>query len=72
MQLCKVQCSCNCAKNDDSASITVARVTWTYNGDVNSASGEDWEETSSSVISTKASFNGGSNKETVNINKTCS
>ena len=44
---------------------------WTYEGDVNSASGENWKETSSSVISTRASFNGDSNEETLNVNKTC-
>ena len=44
---------------------------WTYKGDMNSASGENWKEASSSTISTEASFNGDSNKENLNVNKTC-
>ena len=38
---------------------------------VNSASGENWKEPSSSTISTETSFNSDSNEETPNINKTC-
>ena len=37
---------------------------------MNSASGENWKEPSSSTISTEGAFNSGSNKETVNVNKT--
>ena len=36
---------------------------WTYKGDVNSASGENWKELSPSTISSEASFNGDSNKD---------
>ena len=36
---------------------------------MNSSSGENWKETSSSAISTEASFNG--DGETLNVNKTC-
>ena len=38
---------------------------------MNSASGENWKEASSSTISTEALFNGDSNKENLNVNKTC-
>ena len=58
-------------KHDDSTSWSVAMVMWTYKGDVNSASGENWKEASSSAISAEASFNGDSNEETLNVNKTC-
>ena len=44
---------------------------WTYNNDVNSVSGENWKEPSSSTISAEASFNSDNNDETVNVNKTC-
>ena len=37
------------------------KVKWTYQGDVNSASGENWEEPLSSAVSTKAPFNGDCN-----------
>ena len=37
---------------------------------MNSASGENWKEPWSSTISTEASFNGDSNEENVNVNKT--
>ena len=47
--------------------MSVARVMRTSR--VNSASGENWKETSSSTISTEASFNG--DEETFNVNKTC-
>ena len=43
---------------------------WTFMGDVNSASGENWKEPSSSTISTEALFNGDSKKETLYVNKT--
>ena len=46
-----------------SASVSVARVMWTYKGDVNSASGENWKEPSSSTISTEIAFNSDSNEE---------
>ena len=38
---------------------------------MNSASGENWKEPSSSTRSKEASFNGDSNEETLNINKIC-
>ena len=38
---------------------------------MNSSSGENRKQTSSSTISTEASFNGDSNAETLNINETC-
>ena len=40
-------------------------------GDVNSASGENWEEPSSSTISSEELFNDNSNDETLNPNRTC-
>ena len=55
----------------DSASVSIARVTWTYKGDVNSASGESWKESSSSTISKETSFNNDYNKATHNAIKTC-
>ena len=36
-----------------------------------SPSRENWKEPSLSTISTEASFNGNSNKETLNVHKTC-
>ena len=48
-----------------SASVSLARVMWTYNGDVNSASGENWKEPSSSQISPEASFIDDSSEETL-------
>ena len=44
---------------------------WTYKGDANSASGENWKEPSSPTLSPKASINGDSNKDSLNVNKTC-
>ena len=44
---------------------------WTYNNDVNSVSGENWKEPSSSTISSDGSFNDNSNKETLIVNKIC-
>ena len=38
---------------------------WTYKGDVNSDSGENWKEPSSEILSTEASFNSDSNEETL-------
>ena len=55
-------------KQRDSASVPVARVMWTYNGDMNSTSGENWKEPSTPI---DVSFNGYSNEETLNVNKTC-
>ena len=49
--------------------MSVTRVMRTYEGDVNSVSGENWKKPSSSTISTEASFNG--DEETLNVNKTC-
>ena len=54
----------------DSASVSVARVMWTYEVEVNSALGETSKEPSSSTISIEASFNN-SNEETLNVNKVC-
>ena len=34
----------SCAKHGDSASLSFARVMWMYEGDMNSASRENWEE----------------------------
>ena len=61
----------NLGKHGDSASLSIAKVMWTYKGDANSALGENWKELSSSAISPEASFNDNSNEETLNINKTC-
>ena len=61
----------SCGKHDDSASVSVAKVMWTYQDDVNSSSGESWKESLSSTISPGASFNGNSNEDTLNANKTC-
>ena len=55
----------------DSASVLVARVMWTFTGDVISASGENYKKPSSSSISPEPSFNGNGNKKTLNVNKTC-
>ena len=41
------------------------------NGDVNSASDENWNEFSSSTVLPEASFNGDGNEEILNVNKTC-
>ena len=61
----------SCTKHGDAASVSVAREMETYNGDGNSASGENWKELSSSKISLEASINGDSNEETLNVSKTC-
>ena len=55
----------------DSALVSLARVMWTYEGEVNSALGETSKEPSSSTISIEASFNDNSNEETLNVNKVC-
>ena len=47
--------------------MSVGKVAWTYKGDVNSASGENWKEPSSSTISTETSFNGDNNEQTPNV-----
>ena len=60
---------CNLNAKSVSASAFVARVMWTYKDDVNWASGEKWKEPSS-TISLEAPFNGDTNEETFNINKT--
>ena len=39
-----------------------------YKTGVNSASGENWKEPSSSTILTDSPFNGDSNEETLNLN----
>ena len=38
---------------------------------MSSASGENWKDPPLSTISTGTSFNGDSNRETLNVNKTC-
>ena len=38
---------------------------------MNSASGENWKESTSSPISTEVSFDSDSNKKALNVNKTC-
>ena len=53
----------------DSAPVSVARVMWTYEDDMNSALGETSKESSSSTVSTGASFNDDSNGEILNVNK---
>ena len=53
------------AVTSNSASVSVARVMWTYKGDRNSALGETSREPSSSTISTEASFNDVFNEETL-------
>ena len=62
---------CSSAKYGDSASVSIARVIGTYDVVVNSASGENWKELSSLRTSPEASFNGDSNEEALNVNKTC-
>ena len=61
VSICFYHCS-SYAKHGDFVSVSVARVMWTYNGDVNSASGKIWKKLSSSTILTEASFNGDSNE----------
>ena len=52
-------------EHGDSSSVSAARVMWTYKGNVNSASGENWKEPSSLARSPEASFNDNSNEETL-------
>ena len=52
------------------ASVSVTRVMWAYNIDVNSALGKNSKEPSSSTILTEPSFNGNSKEEAHNANKT--
>ena len=54
-------------KHDGSAS----KVMWMYNGDMNSASGENWKEPLSWTVTTEALFNGDSKEEALNVNKKC-
>ena len=56
------------AVKSNSASVSVARVLWTYTGDVNSALGETSKERLSSTISTEASFNNIFSEGTLNLN----
>ena len=44
---CFSHCS-RCVKHSDSASVSVARVIWTYKGNMTSTSGENWKEPSTS------------------------
>ena len=50
------------------ASVSVARVMWTYKGDMNSALEETSNEPSSSAISAEVLFNDVCNEETLNVN----
>ena len=68
MNLQKGISSSSCAKHRDSASVSVAKVMWAYKGDMNLASEGNWKEPSTS---TDVSFNGCSDEETFNVNKTC-
>ena len=52
-----------CARCEDGVSASVARVIWTNNIGVNSALDENSRESSSSALSTKASFDYDRNKE---------
>ena len=62
VSVCLLHCSC-CAKHGDPASVSVARVMWTCRCNLDSASGENWKDLSSSTISAEASFDGDSNEE---------
>ena len=57
-------------KHGASSSVSVASGIWTYKSGVNSASGENSKEPSSSTASKEASFNENSKEETLNVNKT--
>ena len=59
----------SCAKYDAVASVSVARVIWTYNCDVNSALEGNSKEPSSSTVSAETLFDDDSNKETLNVYK---
>ena len=59
---CSQHCS-SCAKHGDSASVSVAKVLWMCKGDMNSTSGENWKEFSSSTISIEGSLNEDSNED---------
>ena len=61
----------SCTKCGDCAAVSFVMVMWTCMGDVNSASGRNSKEPSSSTLSREASFNGDNNEETLNINKVC-
>ena len=52
-----------CARREDGVSASVARVIWTNDVVVNSALDENSRESSSSALSTKASFDYDRNKE---------
>ena len=59
----------SCAKHDAAASVSIARVIWTYMCDVNSALRKNSKEPSSSLISAETSFGDyDSNKEALNVN----
>ena len=57
----------SCEKHDAAASVSVAKVMWTYKGDVNSALGGNSKEPSSSTVSAETSFDEDSNNETLNV-----
>ena len=59
----------SCANHGNPASVSVAKVMWTCRCNVNSTSGENWKEPSSSTISTEASFGDDSSEETLNVNR---
>ena len=51
----------SCAKHGDSASVSIARVIWTYDADENSTSGKNCKEPSSLIMSPEVSFDGDKN-----------
>ena len=57
--------------DSDSDSVSVAKMMWTYKGDVNSASGENRKEPSPSTKLPEASFNSNSNKDNLDVDETC-
>ena len=59
----------SCAKHDASASVSFARVMWTYKSDVNSALKNQLKRTSIITMSAEASFDDDSNKKALNVNK---
>ena len=56
------------AVRSNSASVSDAKVMWTYKCNNNSALGETSKQPSSSTISTETSFNDVFNEETLNLN----
>ena len=59
-------------RREDTASVSVAMVMWTYKGNVNSAIGENSKGPLSSAKSTEASFDDDDcNTKSLNVNKVC-